>query len=813
MAAKIRGITIDIGANTSQFQAALRGLDTSLKSTQDKLKDVNKLLKLDPKNTELLTQKQKALESSIELTEKRLEELKAAQNGVEQGSEQWDALQREIIATEQSLAGLEQQYRDFGSVGAQQIAAVGREMESFGGKVESAGKALAPLSGAAAGLIGSLGKLAYSSITAADDLNTLSKQTGISTDELQKMQYASDLVDVSVEDIVGALTKMKPKMDASNETFQKLGVSVTDVDGNLRSATDVFYDSLDALSKVGNETERDQLAMELFGKGADSLAGIIDDGGKALRDYGKEAEDLGLIMGGDTLDSLNEMNDTLSRSKSVIKSSLGRLGATAAKTFAPALEKAAKVVDKLSEKLRNLTPEQTELITKIAGVVAVVAPLLIGLGKTISLVGKVLAIVPKVTAAINLLSASALGPIILVIAAVVAAGILLWKNWDKVKAAAEALKESLTKAWEATKKAVVDAATKLKDGVINAWDALKKGVTTAVTAVKDGVTKAWDSLKKSVSDAVTNLKNGVVDTWNSLKDGVVTAATNLKDKASEIITNLKDGVSDIITGLKDGVVDTWNKLKDGVVTAATNLKDKASEKITNLKDGVSDTITGLKDGVVGTWNTLKDSVVTVASNVRDTVGGAWDKLKDNVSTAVTTLKKNVSDAFTNLKNAVATPINSLKNKVGEISTKISSVWTTVSGYVDKLKKAFNFSWSLPSIKLPHFKVTGGVAPYGIGGKGSLPKISVEWYRKAYDNPVMFTRPTVLATPNGNYGFGDGHGAEIVMGLNKLRELVGASSTGVTVNVYGSPGQSVNELADAVAQRIILTQQQRSRAYA
>lgn len=812
MAAKIRGITIDIGANTSQFQAALRGLDTSLKSTQDKLKDVNKLLKLDPKNTELLTQKQKALESSIELTKKRLEELKAAQNGVEQGSEQWDALQREIIATEQNLKKLEDEYKAFGSVGAQQIAAVGREMESFGGKVESAGKALAPLSGAAAGLIGSLGKLAYSSITAADDLNTLSKQTGISTDELQKMQYASDLVDVSVEDIVGALTKMKPKMDASNETFQKLGVSVTDVDGNLRSATDVFYDSLDALSKVGNETERDQLAMELFGKGADSLAGIIDDGGKALRDYGKEAEDLGLIMGGDTLDSLNEMNDTLSRSKSVIKSSLGRLGATAAKTFAPALEKAAKVVDKLSEKLRNLTPEQTALIAKIAGVVAVVAPLLIGLGKTISLVGKVLTIVPKVTAAINLLSASALGPVVLAIAAVIAIGVLLWKNWDKVKAAAAALKESLTKAWEATKKAVVDAATKLKDGVINAWDALKKGVTTAVTAVKDGVTKAWDGLKKSVVDLATNIKNGVVDAWNSLKDSVVTAATNLKDKASEIITNLKDGVSGTITGLKDGVVDTWNKLKDGVVTAATNLKDKASEKITNLKDGVSDTITGLKDGVVGTWNTLKDSVVTAATNVRDTVGGAWDKLKDNVSTAATTLKKNVSDAFTNLKNAIATPINKLKEKVGEISTKISSVWTTVSGYIDKLKNAFNFSWSLPKLKVPKITVTGGVAPYGIGGKGSLPKFKVTWERKAYDNPVMFTRPTVLATPNGNYGFGDGHGAEIVMGLNKLRELVGAS-TGVTVNVYGSPGQSVNELAEAVAQRIILTQQQRSRAYA
>lgn len=813
MASRIAGITIEIGGDTTKLQASLSGLDKSIKSTSNQLKDVNKLLKLDPKNTELLTQKQKALESSIDLTKKRLEELKAAQNGVEQGSEQWDALQREIIATEQSLAGLEQQYRDFGSVGAQQIAAVGREMESFGGKVESAGKALAPLSGAAAGLIGSLGKLAYSSITAADDLETLSKQTGISTDELQKMQYASELVDVSVEDIVGALKKMKPKMDASNETFKKLGVSVTDVDGNLRSATDVFYDSLGALSKVGNETERDQLAMELFGKGADSLAGIIDDGGKALRDYGKEAEDLGLIMGGDTLDSLNEMNDTLSRSKSVIKSSLGRLGATAAKTFAPALEKAAKVVDKLSEKLRNLTPEQTELITKIAGVVAVVAPLLIGLGKTISLVGKVLAIVPKVTAAINLLSASALGPIILVIAAVVAAGILLWKNWDKVKAAAAALKESLTKAWEATKTAVVTAATKLKDGVSTAWTNLKTAVTTAMTNLKTAVETAWTNLKTSVTTTVTNLKTSVTTTWENLKTAVSTAVTNLKTSLETTWTNIKTNVTTTVENLKTSVATTWENLKTAVSTAVTNLKTSLETTWTNIKTSVSTTVTNLKNSVVGTWDTLKTNVTTAVTNVKDTVGGAWDTLKTNVTTAATTLKTNVSNAFTNLKTAVATPINTLKTTVGGIATKITSVWNTVKTYVDKLKSAFNFSWSLPSIKLPHFKVTGGVAPYGIGGKGSLPKITVEWYRKAYDNPVMFTQPTVLQTASGYKGFGDGHGAEIVMGLNKLRELVGASSTGVTVNVYGSPGQSVNELADAVAQRIILTQQQRSRAYA
>ena len=103
--------------------------------------------------------------------------------------------------------------RNFGSVSAQQLKAVGGKLKEAGGKIEDVGRKLAGVSAGAAAIGAGLLKLGYSAVQSADDLNTLSKQTGISTDELQKMQYASDLVDVSLEDITGALRKMKPKMD------------------------------------------------------------------------------------------------------------------------------------------------------------------------------------------------------------------------------------------------------------------------------------------------------------------------------------------------------------------------------------------------------------------------------------------------------------------------------------------------------------------------------------------------------------------------------------------------------------------------
>lgn len=635
MADRIKGITIEIGGDTTKLQTSLKGVDKQLRETQSTLRDVNKLLKLDPANTELLTQKQKNLESAISGTKERLEQLKAAQSGVEKGTAEWDALQREIIATEQSLESLEKEYKNFGSVAAQQIAVAGQKMEEIGGKVGAVGKAFAPISTAAGGALTSIGALAYKSVTAADDLNTLSKQTGISTDELQRMQYAADLVDVSVDDITAALRKMKPKLDENNETFATLGVSVTNADGSLRDATDVFYDSLKALSGISNETERDKIAMELFGKSADSLAGIIDDGGAALKEYGDKAERLGLVMSEDTLSALNEANDTIDRSKAIVGGSLAQLGATAAQVLAPALEKVAGVIDKVSEKLRNLTPEQTETIMKILGIVAAIAPLLTVGSKVIGGISKIMTLAPKLITIV-----SAINPVTLAvvagIAAVIAIGVALYKNWDTIK-----------------------------------------------------------------------------------------------EKAAEVWQNIKTG---------------WE----------------------NAKTSVVNTVTALKDGVVNTWENMKSRVEGIIDTVRGKIDGFKQKFED--------LKSTVTNA------------------------------------IDRIKEKFNFSWSLPNIKLPHFRVTAGQAPYGLGGKGYLPSISVDWYKKAYTDPVVFTSPTVLQTPQGYKGFGDGNGAEIVMGLNKLRQLVGTSGD-VVINVYSTPGQNVDELADKIQQRFVALQKQREAAYA
>lgn len=787
MAGRIAGITIDIDGNTSKLQDSLKKLDGSLRTTQNNLKDVNKLLKLDPGNTELLVQKQKNLQTAIQGTGLRLNELKNAQEGVEEGSAEWDALQREIIATEQELKGLEDEYKAFGSVGAQQVAAVGQAMQDVGSKIEGVGQKLAPLSAAAAGIVTSLAGLGYAAITGADDLNTLAKQTGLSTAEIQKMQYASDLVDVSFDSIAGALRKLKSKMDPANETFKQLGVSVTNADGSLRDASEVFYDSIDALSQIENKTERDQVAMELFGKSADELAGVIDDGGAAMKQFGKDAEDLGLILDQETLDSLNEMNDTIDTLKARFTKAFAKLGATVAKVFGPALEKAARFAQKLSDKIANLSPEQVKLASTIAGVVAVIAPLTIGIGKVVGGIGKVMTTAPKIVSTVKLIT-GALSPTGLMIAGIAAAavalGVVIYKNWDKIKAWTQEMGDKIAGIWSTVKESVSNAVNSLRDAVSTAWENIKTAVSNSEFI--QGVVAAWEGVKTGIQTAVRAVRATVIAVWNGIK----TAVSN-----NEFI---------------ESVVAGWESLKAGVQTAVRAARTIVVTTWSTIKSRVQSLTSGIAGSVASKFEEAKEAASTAVENTRTAIVEKWNAIKASVSSTITLIVNTIRSKFTAARNTVTNIFSGIKSA---ISTAIEGAKSAVSTAIEAIKGFFNFTFTWPSIPLPHFKIS----PEGWKVKdlllGVIPSLSIDWYKKAYDNPMMFTQPTVLQTPQGMKGFGDGHGAEIVLGLDRLRELVATSSAGTVINVYPPQGANVEQIAEAVEQRLVAAQRRRIRVYA
>lgn len=154
----------------------------------------------------------------------------------------------------------------------------------------------------------------------ADDILTLAVTTGLSTDELQEYKYMANLVDVSLDTLTGSLTKLTSNMGKAKDgegdaaaVFKELKVSVTDSNGQLRKAKDVFRDTITALGKVKNETERDTKAMTLFGKSAKELNPMIAAGADEMESLAKEAHKTGYVLSGEALTALGKQQDAMER--------------------------------------------------------------------------------------------------------------------------------------------------------------------------------------------------------------------------------------------------------------------------------------------------------------------------------------------------------------------------------------------------------------------------------------------------------------------------------------------------------------------
>ena len=476
MAGDVKGICIEFRGDTTKLDKALRTIQKETRSIDTELKNVNKALKFNPTSIELWRQKQDLLKRKISETEDKLKALKAAQKdmdakGVDKNSAEYQKLRRQIIETESQLKTFKGQLKSVGNVS---LRAASEQFKKLGTSLTNAGQALKGFSMAGAALVATLGTLTYKSGAWADELNTLSKRYRIGTGDLQKYAASAALVDTDVETIAASHRKLTKAMSgaedetgAQAEAFAKLGVSVTNTDGTLRNADAVWQDTIKALGQVENKTERDALAMTLMGKSAGDLNTLIEDGGET---YQKTAELMAKyhldFVDQETLDRANTFNDQIDTIRMLGTVAFQQLGTQLAAYLAPVLEKVVDLVGRFAEWLSNLDPRIVAIIGAIGGFVAVLSPLLIGLGKVAFAISSIMSLMSTLGPAIGGI-VTALGPVVLVIGAVVAAGVLLYKNWDTIKAKAVAFKNKVTQVFNEFKSKVTSIFNSVKNAIVN----------------------------------------------------------------------------------------------------------------------------------------------------------------------------------------------------------------------------------------------------------------------------------------------------------------------------------------------------------
>lgn len=496
----IKGITIQFSGETTKLDKALKDIRNNTKSLDKELKQVDNALKFNPTNVDLWRQKQELLTQKVNETKSKLDVLKQAQaqldaQGVDKSTAEYRDLERQIIVTENQLKNFDGQLRQIGNV---KLKALSEEFKEAGTKIEGAGQALKGVSAAAAGVVAGLGAISVKAGVAADDLNTLSKVTGIGTGDLQKYSYAADLVDVSVEAIAKSNKKLvKNAYSAANgsksqaEAFERLGVAVTDSNGELRDSESIFQDTLAALGQMTNETERDALAQTLMGKSAAELNPLIEDGGETYKMVAETMKKYNLdYVDQETLDKANQFNDSLDTMKLLGSVAFAQVGSQLAAYLAPALEKVVDLVGRFADWLSKLSPETLTVIGAIAGFVAVLAPLLIGLGKVAFGISSIINLIGVIGPAIGALSLGPMAGIVAAIAAVIAIGVLLYKNWDKIKNFAKTMGEAIKSAWNSVKTAIVNAAQTI-------WDKMTWPFRKAYDFIKGVVDKikGWFPIK------------------------------------------------------------------------------------------------------------------------------------------------------------------------------------------------------------------------------------------------------------------------------------------------------------------------------
>ena len=334
-------------AAVSEFKKQLTELKKEMSDNKREQKELSKEIRDAQKEMKLINAEIKRTGQATDEQKKRLDELTNSINTDKEALEklklQQAQIQGKINATN---AAIEQQNKAFDEM-----------KSSLEGAKSAAGDFVKTLAGVTAAATAAVsGLFAFTSQAAqwADEVNTLSKTTGISTNELQKFMYATDLIDVSVETLSGALTKLTRNMaepsKAASEAFDTLKISTTDAIGALRDRQEVFYETIEALGKVANETERDALAMDIFGKSAQELNPLIKGGAQQLKELGDEAERAGLILSQETLDGLNQFNDKLD----LLKSKGTAIKNLAAAEMTPAFDGLLEVADELLDDINEM---------------------------------------------------------------------------------------------------------------------------------------------------------------------------------------------------------------------------------------------------------------------------------------------------------------------------------------------------------------------------------------------------------------------------------------------------------------------------
>lgn len=443
----------------------------------------------------------------------------------------------------------------------------GDKIQKMGDKVSKAGGFMTkwvtgPIAAAGAGLVALTGKITAK----GDEIAKTSRQLNISTDAYQELEYALGQMGVSQAGFQKGLRNLNDTMgqavngsEKHREQLKALGISMEDLENGTLSTDEAFMQAISTLHQMDDKHAASALAADLFGaKVGPELASAIEAGDMSIQELRDHAHELGIVMSEDATKASEEYQDAiddLTRSfgavfQEIVTGIVPLLTDTLIpfiKDVAiPALRSFSERVSDLIEWFMDLSPETQKLIGILIGLAAAIGPILMLVGKVISIFGSLIPVIKAVGVALKFLAFNPVGLIIAAIAALIAIGVLLWKNWDTVKEKASQIFNNvvtvITGAIDRVKSAISDgmqAALEVITGLGTSFFNAGRGL---IDQVVKGITGAIGKVKDAASNLAGTIRNLLP--FSPAKEGPLSDLDKL-DFSGPVEDSIEDGIPDV----------------------------------------------------------------------------------------------------------------------------------------------------------------------------------------------------------------------------------------------------------------------------
>jgi len=642
----------------SEYRKALGEISSNLKVLNSEMKAVTSQYDKNDKSVENLSSQNDVLNKKIEEQEKKVGILKdaLAKSAQETGenSETTKKWQTELNNAQAELNKMNRQVetnadiiKDAEKATKEEADAVedfGEEAEKSGEKALSLGDIIkanlisdaikAGLSALADGFkaIGSaMGECLTAGAAYADNILTLSTQTGLSTDTLEKYSAVAELTDVSLESLTGSMAKNVKAMGEAKdgsaayaEAYAKLGVSVTNADGSLRDAETVYWESIDALKGISNETERDALAMELFGKKAQDLNPIIELGSEGLAEYTQKAVDMGAVLGGEGLEALGALDDEMQ----IFSSTTGATKNILASAFAPAMSGALACVNDLGGAFNGLlaailSGDQggiesamtmvSEQVTLMIENVSLMLPELLTIAS--DLISTLLEVIVQ-----NL-------PLILTEGAKMLSSLLtgISQNLGSVIPVVLSVVQTLLQTVLQNLPMILEMGIQMLVSLIN-------GIAEMLPELIPMAIECVITLCETLLDNLDLIIDAAINIIMALADGLLEALPDLIDKVPVIIDKLISAITNNLPKIVQMGLELLIQLAGGLIKAIPQLISKIPQIITSLVNGFKEYFGNMasvgRNLVEGIWSGLSGSMEWIKNKIKQWVGNVTQFLKN-----------------------------------------------------------------------------------------------------------------------------------------------------------------------------------------